>query len=130
MVRAVVKNRKTVKVKVQVSNTGQILSSSPVTIQTLPVPPTRRLDSLADVDATGESQGGVPVYQEDTDTYVVQQLNLSADINEIDGGSFAHKVYINTPGGKQPHYYKKGVLTWKNTDLFMYGETGNWIDST
>ena len=88
MVRAVVKNRKAVRVRVEVSNTGQIISSSPVTVRSLPVPPTRRLDSLADVDATGELQGGVPVYYAANDTYVVEHLNLSSDIEEIDGGVF------------------------------------------
>ena len=80
--------RKVIDIVVKVPGTGQITGDNPVTVQNLPAPPTRRLDALADVDATAEVEGGVPVYYAANDTYVVEQLNLSADIEEIDGGSF------------------------------------------
>lgn len=80
--------RKVANVHVRVSNTGQIVAGNPVTISSLPIPPTRRLDALSDVDASTEVEGGVPVYHVQGDKYVVEALNLSSDITEIDGGSF------------------------------------------
>jgi len=80
--------RKAVNIQVRISNTGQIRAGNPVTVSSLPIPPTRRLDALSDVDASTEVEGGVPVYHVQGDKYVVEALNLSSDITEIDGGSF------------------------------------------
>ena len=91
MVTAVPKKKqKAVRVTVNVSNTGQLVSSTPVVVSTLPATPSNRLDSLTDVDATAEVESGVPVYDADTDKYKVGKLALGdLDLSEgIDGGSF------------------------------------------
>jgi hypothetical protein len=78
----------TPKIKVHVSNTGQIISTNPVTIGS--TTPVSRFDGLLDVNPGGEIDGAVPVYDANTDTYIVKHLDIaqvdgSAD---VDGGSF------------------------------------------
>lgn len=90
MVRVVANKHKSVRVNVQVSNTGQIISSSPVVVQSLPATPANRLDALVDVDPSGEIEGGVPRYDVETDEYKVEKLAIE-DLDptgNIDGGSF------------------------------------------
>ena len=81
----------TPKIKVRVSNTGQIISTNPVTVSSsIPASAASRLDALRDVDSDGEVDGAVPVYQANTDTYIVKKLditNVSGSAN-IDGGTF------------------------------------------
>lgn len=59
-----------------------------VTLKATPVSPTSRLDNLADVNASGEITGAVPVYDASLDKYVVQKLNLSDVTGDLDGGTF------------------------------------------
>jgi hypothetical protein len=86
--------RKPVKVTVQVSNTGQLISTSPIAVQTLPIITettgggVSRLDLLTDVDATGEEAGAVPVYDPDTDEYVIEKLEVSDLSGPVDGGTY------------------------------------------
>jgi len=85
--------RNAVKVKVQQANTGQLISSAPVVVTSIPQPPTRRLDALADVDARAEIEGGVPVYHSSNDTYTVEKLDFEMlgdipGLDAIDGGTY------------------------------------------
>ena len=47
-----------------------------------------RLDRLSDVDATGETDGAILVYEPSTDTYVVKKLDLSYVTGNVDSGTF------------------------------------------
>jgi len=47
-----------------------------------------RLDHLQDVDANTELQGATLVYDATTDKYVVEKLNLSDTVGNLDGGQF------------------------------------------
>lgn len=84
-----------VKVVVEQANTGQIISTQPITVTGLPVAPSTRLDLLQDVNPEGEVEGGVPRYDEETDKYVVEKLDFAditgavpVDVGDIDGGTF------------------------------------------
>ena len=52
---------KIAKIVVKTSNTGQLISDSPVTVHGYPSP--TQLSSLTDVDASGAANGAVPVYE-------------------------------------------------------------------
>ena len=57
-------------------------SKTPITLKTTTsLGSITRLDSLLDVDAAGEANNATLVYQSNTDTYVVKQIDL-------DGGTF------------------------------------------
>ena len=43
---------------------------------------------LKDVVATGETNGAVPVYDANTDKYVVKKLDLGDVTGNLDGGTF------------------------------------------
>jgi hypothetical protein len=91
MTKAKLSKKKIATVKVKVANTGQLISQPPVTVKN--VPPSERLDALLDVNASGEVQGAVPVYDEATGDYIVRPLNISevsggSSLDEIDGGTF------------------------------------------
>jgi len=88
MVNVTLGNRRAVKVKVNIANTGHLVSSSPVIVSGMSGP--TRMDALTDVDSTTEIEGGVPVYHSANDTYTIEKLDfdLLADIGEIDGGTF------------------------------------------
>lgn len=86
---------KTIQVIIQQSNTGQIVATKTITVNSLPVS-INRLDHLSDVDASGETEGATPIYDAGSDSYEVRRLDFSeiegdpGDINitEIDGGTF------------------------------------------
>lgn len=87
--------RRSIKVIINQSNTGQLRSTEAVTVSGMPVT-ANRLDTLGDVNATTEVEGGVPRYDVETDRYVVEKLGFSditgdpgdLEITEIDGGTF------------------------------------------
>lgn len=73
-------------------NTSGILSTNRnvVTLKSVPTinGGVNRLDGLKDVDPNGEIDGAVPVYNQATDKYVVQKLNLDSVNGDLDGGNF------------------------------------------
>ena len=71
-----------------VKKSNDIISSNSITIRPTTISPTGKLDSLLDVDASGEITGAVPVYNAATDNYVIQQLNLADVVGDLDGGTF------------------------------------------
>ena len=86
------KTKKTPVVQVKVSNTGQIVSTTPVTVKTTASGP-GRFDELLDVDASVEVEGAVPVFDPITGKYKVERLDISevtgaAGSSVIDGGDF------------------------------------------
>ena len=71
---------------VKVSPTGVLQqTSAALTIQS--ISKTNRLDTLADVDASGEVDGGFLVYDGALDKYVIRQFTLDPSV-VLDGGSF------------------------------------------
>jgi hypothetical protein len=86
---------KAIKVKVNQLSVGKIASSETVSVDSHPMT-TNRLDTLEDVDADGEISGAAPVYDPDTDTYVIKKLDYTdidgdvedIELTEIDGGNF------------------------------------------
>lgn len=83
MVNVVVATPQTIQVSANVSGTT-LSTSRPVTLKndtTLSSAASSRLDTLDDVNATGESNNATLVYDSTTDTYIVKQLDL-------DGGTF------------------------------------------
>ena len=71
---------------VKVSTGGGLQqTSAPLTIQS--ISKANRLDTLADVDASGEVDGGFLVYDGPSDKYVIRQFTLDPSI-VLDGGSF------------------------------------------
>lgn len=88
MVNVVVSRKRNVKVTTN-ATAGVIDTTVPVTLKTVPyITGTTRLDHLLDVNASTEAEGAVPVYEADTDTYVVKQVSLSNVIGDLDGGVF------------------------------------------
>lgn len=88
MVNVVVSRKRNVRVTTN-ATAGVIDTTVPVTLKTVPyVTGTQRLDHLLDVNANQESEGAVPVYEADTDTYVVKKISLSNVIGDLDGGVF------------------------------------------
>jgi len=80
-------------IQVSANATAGIVSTNrnPVTLKNVPtvtVGGLNRLDALNDVVSTGETSGAVPVYDAATDKYVVQKLDLSNVIGDLDGGTF------------------------------------------
>ena len=84
--------KKTINVSVvKKTNLGTINPTNPVTLKNVPTIASgvTRLDSLRDVNPTGETDGAVPVYQAATDTYIVKQVDLGTDVSgNLDGGTF------------------------------------------
>lgn len=90
----------TIKVKLTTNTSGIVvrpsfsISSNPTTVvtlknQVLTVSGTSsRLDGLVDVEPAGETDGAIPVYDAETDKYVVERLNLSDVDGPLDGGNF------------------------------------------
>lgn len=71
---------------VKVSPTGGLQqTSAALTIQS--ISKANRLDTLADVDASGEVDGGFLTYDAATDKYVIRRFQLDPAI-VLDGGSF------------------------------------------
>jgi len=88
MVNVVVGRKRNVRVTTN-ATAGVIDSTVPVTLKTVPyVSGLTRLDHLLDVDANTESEGAVPVYEANTDTYGIKQIDLSYVVGDLDGGEF------------------------------------------
>jgi hypothetical protein len=88
MVNVVVGRKRTIKVTAN-ATAGVIDSTIPVTLKTMSGGTTAgRLDRLQDVNASVEIEGGVPVYQANTDTYKIEQLDLAYVTGDLDGGTF------------------------------------------
>lgn len=92
MVNVVVGRKRTVKVTAN-ATAGVLDSTVPVTLKTVPyagqgTTSTSRLDKLSDVNAGSETEGAVPVYEANTDTYVVKKVDLSNVTGDLDGGTF------------------------------------------
>lgn len=86
---AVVVGRKR-DVQISTNATAGIIDTfSPVTLKNIAVlGGVSRLDKLSDVDANNEINGATLVYDSYKDTYVVQKLDLSNVIGDLDGGTF------------------------------------------
>lgn len=81
MVNVIVARSRNIKVSSN-ATAGVLDSSTPVTIKNNPsTNGITRLDSLVDVNASNETENATLVYDFETDTYVVKQMNL-------DGGTF------------------------------------------
>jgi hypothetical protein len=80
---------RTKNIQISANATGGSVSTNrnPVTLKST-LPSATRLDALNDVVASGEVSGAVPVYDSATDKYVVQKLDLSNVIGDLDGGTF------------------------------------------
>lgn len=91
MVNVVVGRKRNVRVTTN-ATAGVIDTTVPVTLKTVPYTTTQaaqtRLDHLVDVNAAAESEGAVPVYEANTDTYVIKPVNLSYVVGDLDGGEF------------------------------------------
>ena len=90
-INVALKKHRTVNVVATKKTTGVINSSQPVTLKNVPTlngSDVARLDSLADVVPTGETEGAVPVYHAATDRYIVKKLDLSDVTGDLDGGTF------------------------------------------
>ena len=75
---------------VKKTNLGTINPTNPVTLKNVPTLSSgvTRLDSLKDVNPTGETNGAVPVYDSVTDTYIVKNLDFGDVSGNLDGGTF------------------------------------------
>lgn len=83
MVNVIVARPRNIKVSSN-ATAGVLDSSTPVTIKNVSAAignGITRLDSLVDVNASNETDNATLVYNFETDTYVVKQMNL-------DGGTF------------------------------------------
>ncbi len=70
------------------TNSGQIQTTTPVTLITAAAQASNRLDSLADVEEITPANGATLVYRSADDKYVVQQLTFDNVSGNLDGGSF------------------------------------------
>lgn len=88
MTNIIVSRKRTIQVSA--NGTGGIIdTSSPVVLKNNPfVVGTSRLDTLADVAASGETDGATLVYNAANNTYVVKKLDLSDVTGGLDGGTF------------------------------------------
>lgn len=70
------------------TNSGQIQTTTPVTLITSAAATANRLDHLADVEEIAPSNGSTLVYRSSDDKYVVQPLTFENVTGNLDGGSF------------------------------------------
>lgn len=72
------------------SSTGVINPTNPVTLKNVPTinSGVDKLDQLTDVNPAGETDGAVPVYDSATDKYIVQKMNMTDIVGDLDGGTF------------------------------------------
>lgn len=83
--------KRTINVEVvKKTPTGVLNPTNPVTLKNTPTlgGGVTRLDSLIDVNASGEANGATLVYNSLNDTYVVEKMNLSNVVGDLDGGTF------------------------------------------
>ena len=84
-------SKKTINVVIAKNTSGVISTNrNVVTLKSVPTinEGIDRLDDLVDVDPSGETDGAVPVYNQSTDKYVVQKLDLASVNGDLDGGNF------------------------------------------
>jgi hypothetical protein len=70
------------------TNSGQIQTTTPVTLVTSAAATSNRLDNLADVEEVTPTNGSTLVYRSADDKYVVQPLTFENVTGNLDGGSF------------------------------------------
>jgi hypothetical protein len=70
------------------TNSGQIQTTTPVTLITAAASASNRLDNLADVEEITPANGSTLVYRSSDDKYVVQPLTFDNVTGNLDGGSF------------------------------------------
>lgn len=84
----IVGNKRNVQVSAN-ATAGIIDTTTPVTLKNTGVTSgITRLDTLNDVDATGEVSGATLVYDATNDKYIVQKLDLTNVTGNLDGGTF------------------------------------------
>jgi hypothetical protein len=77
----------TIRAKVN-TGSGQIQTTTPVTLVTSAAAVSNRLDNLADVEENAPANGSTLVYRSSDDKYIVQPLAFENVTGPIDGGSF------------------------------------------
>lgn len=77
----------TIRASVNTSS-GQIQTTTPVTLMTAAAAASNRLDALSDVEEIAPANGATLVYRSSDDKYVVQQLTFDNVSGNLDGGSF------------------------------------------
>jgi hypothetical protein len=77
----------TIRASVNTSS-GQIQTTTPVTLMTAAASASNRLDALSDVEEIAPANGATLVYRSSDDKYVVQQLTFDNVSGNLDGGSF------------------------------------------
>jgi hypothetical protein len=70
------------------TSSGQIQTTTPVTLTTAASAAANRLDTLADVEEIAPANGSTLVYRSSDDKYVVQPLTFDNVSGNLDGGSF------------------------------------------
>lgn len=79
-------------IRVSADSTAGIVSTNrnPVTLKNIPTVSNgvTRLDSLSDVVSNTEIEGAVPVYDAQTDKYVIKKLDMTDVTGDLDGGTF------------------------------------------
>lgn len=70
------------------TNSGQIQTTTPVTLVTSAAASSNRLDNLVDVEEISPANGSTLVYRATDDKYVVQPLTFENVTGNLDGGSF------------------------------------------
>lgn len=75
-------NNKRVSVKPNSTNSNIYLSSGAF------MPPSGRIDTLVDVDASNKSDGSTLVYNSQSDKYEVKPLDLENVTGDLDSGTF------------------------------------------
>ena len=90
-INVVVARKRNVQVSTN-ATAGIIDSTTPVTLKPIPSVSSGsgvdRLDKLKDVVATGETNGAVPVYDSQSDKYIVKHIDLADVTGNLDGGTF------------------------------------------
>ena len=88
MINVVLARKRNIQISTN-ATAGIIDTTTPVVIKNNPVVGgVTRLDRLSDVVANAEINGATLVYNANTDTYVVQKLDISDVTGDLDGGTF------------------------------------------
>jgi hypothetical protein len=91
MTNVVVAKKRNISVSVN-AVAGVISTTEPVVLKNTPTlisgTGVTRLDHLQDVIPDGETNGATLVYDSTTDKYIVEKLNLSDTVGNLDGGTF------------------------------------------
>jgi hypothetical protein len=91
MTNVVVAKKRNISVSVN-AVAGVISTTEPVVLKNTPTlisgTGVTRLDHLQDVVPDGEITGATLIYDATTDKYVVEKMNLSNTVGNLDGGTF------------------------------------------